>query len=157
MADVKRIAENRKARFQYAFGETFTAGIVLVGTEVKALREGRIRMDGSYARIIDNQAYVYNLYIGEYSHASHESHETERRRRLLLHKREILKLTNLLRERGTTLVPTKMFFNTRNLAKIEIAVARGKSRTDKRETIKKREASRDIRNTMLKSKRSRRR
>ena len=145
---MKIIAKNKRARFDFHLDKIYSAGIALQGTEVKAIREGHVNIDGSYARIINNEVYVYDTFIGEYSKASIESHDPDRRRKLLLRKQEIRKIKSSLQEKGTTLVPVSIFFNDRNLVKIEIAVARGKSKHDKRESIKKREAKRRIRDVM---------
>ena len=145
---MKIIAKNKRAHFDFHLDKSYSAGIALQGTEVKAIREGRVNIDGSYARIIDNEVYVYDIFIGEYSKASVETHNPDRRRKLLLRKREIHKLKSRLQEKGMTLVPVSIYFNDRNLVKIELALARGKSRTDKRESIKKREAKRRMRDAM---------
>jgi len=145
---MKIVSRNKRARFDYFLEKTVTAGIVLTGTEVKAVREGRVNMDGSYVRIMKGEAYVYDMFIGDYSKAPPGSHDPMRRRKLLLHKREIRKLQGRVQEKGVTLVPVTMFFSDRNLVKMEVAVARGKTKQDKRETIKKREAERRIRETL---------
>ena len=142
---VKVISDNRQARFNFEIFKTFTAGIALLGTEVKALRESKVRLDGSYGRVTDNQVYLYDAYIGEYSHGNLNNHDPDRRRKLLLHKNEIIKISNVLKQKGLTLIPLNIFFNERNLAKITIGIGRGKSKRDKRETIRKREADRQIR------------
>ncbi|MFC1582907.1 SsrA-binding protein SmpB [Planctomycetota bacterium] len=142
---VKMVTENRQARFNFEIFKTFTAGMALLGTEVKALREGRVRLDSSYGRVIEGQVYLYDAYIGEYSHGNLNNHDPDRRRRLLLHKREIVKIGNVLKQKGLTLVPLNIFFNERNLAKITVGIGRGKSKRDKRDTIRQREADRQIR------------
>jgi len=145
---VKIIAKNRRARFDFTLEKEYTAGIVLQGTEVKAIREGKISIDGSYARVIGTEVYAYGIFIGEYSKAPAETHKTDRRRKLLLRKHEILKIKSSLKEKGMTLVPVAVSFSERNLVKVEVALARSKSKRDKRESIKKRDAERHIRNIM---------
>ena len=135
----KIIADNRKARFNYEIGEVFEAGIALTGTEVKSLRPGKATIAESYAGARDGELWLYNANIPEYLQASRFNHAPKRPRRLLLHKREINKLTGAVEREGMTLVPLKLYFNEKGRAKIEIAVARGKKLHDKRETEKKRD------------------
>jgi SsrA-binding protein len=142
---VKIIAKNKKAAFNFSLLRSFTAGIILKGTEVKALREGRVNLDGAYARVIGGEVFLYDVYIGEYSKGTVDPHDPDRRRKLLLTKREIHKIQSYLNEKGITLIPVSLFFNEKNLAKLEIAVARGKSKRDKRQDMKKREAQKHIR------------
>jgi SsrA-binding protein len=146
------IAENRKASHDYHLLETFEAGIVLVGTEVKAIREGRVNLRDSYARLDDGEVYLYNVNISPYSHRGYADHEPMRRRKLLLHREEIRKLIGKTVERGMTLVPTRLYFKNGRV-KVAVALAKGKKEYDKRETIKRREADRETR-AAIKSRRS---
>jgi SsrA-binding protein len=139
-----RIADNRKARHDYLLFDNFEAGIVLLGTEVKAIREGRVNLRDSYGRLEDGEVYLYNVHISPYSHRGYASHEPLRRRKLLLHKREIRKLIGKVVERGMTLVPTRMYFQ-RGLVKVSVSLAKGKRTHDKRETVRRREADREAR------------
>jgi SsrA-binding protein len=140
----KVLAENRKAFHDYHLLETFEAGMVLLGTEVKSIREGRINLRDSYARVEDGEVFVYNVHISPYSHRGYAEHEPLRRRKLLLHQSEIRKLVGKTVERGMTLVPVRMYFKNRRV-KMAIALAKGKKEYDKRETIKRREADRETR------------
>ncbi len=140
----KIIAENRKAHHDYHLLETFEAGIVLVGTEVKAIREGRVNLRDSFARVEDGEVYVHNMHISAYSHRGYSDHEATRRRKLLLHKNEIRKLIGKTVERGMTLVPVRMYFKNGRV-KVAISLAKGKKEHDRRETIKRREAERESR------------
>ena len=138
------IAENRKAFHDYHLFESFEAGIVLLGTEVKAIREGRVNLRDSFARVEDGEVYLYSVNISPYSHRGYADHEPLRKRKLLLHKAEIRKLIGRTVEKGLTLVPLRMYFK-RGKVKMAIGLARGKKAHDKRETIKKREADRETR------------
>ena len=140
----KNIAENRKAFHDYHIIETFEAGIVLVGTEVKAIREGSANLRDSFARIEGAEVWLYNAHINPYSHRGYASHEPTRRRKLLLHRQEIRKLIGKTVEKGMTLVPTRMYFQNGHV-KVAVALAKGKQAHDKRETIKRREADRETR------------
>ena len=142
--DRRLIAENRKARHDYHVLDTWEAGVVLLGTEVKAIREGRVNLRDSYARVEDGEVFVYNVHISPYSHRGYSEHEPLRRRKLLLHRSEIRKLVGKTVERGMTLVPVRMYFKNRRV-KMSIALAKGKKEYDKRETIKRREADRETR------------
>ncbi len=136
-------AVNRRARFDYAIGQVFEAGIALTGTEVKSLRAGRSTIGDSYAAEAGGEMWLYNAYIPEYLEANRFNHETRRPRKLLLHKREIARLANAVNREGMTIVPLKVFFNDRGRAKIEIALAKGKKLHDKRETEKQRDWGRE--------------
>ena len=139
------VATNRQASFRYNLIERFEAGLVLTGTEVKSLREGKAQLKDSYAKIRDGEIWLIGLYIPPYGPASRENHEPERPRKLLLHRDEIERLIGRTQERGFTLIPTRIYFSgTRSRAKIEIALARGKDLYDKRDTIRKRDMARDI-------------
>ena len=140
----KNIAENRKAFHDYHILETFEAGIVLVGTEVKAIREGNANLRDSFARLEDGEIWLYNVHINPYSHRGYSTHEPTRKRKLLLHRREIRKLIGKTVEKGLTLVPTRLYFQNGHV-KVALALARGKQAHDKRETIKRREADRETR------------
>lgn len=135
----KVIADNRRARHEYHIEDTFEAGLVLTGTEVKALREGRATIHESYASAEDGAVYLINAHIPEYAPAQRFNHEPRRRRKLLLHQREIDKLTGAVQREGRTIVPLKLFFNERGMAKLEIALATGKKLHDKRQTAKDRD------------------
>ena len=138
------LADNRKARFDYEILETFEAGMVLLGTEVKAIREGRVNLRDSYAVVEKGEVFALNIHISPYSHRGYADHEPMRKRKLLLHKQEIRKLIGRTVEKGLTLVPLKMYFKSGKV-KMAIGLARGKKSHDKRETIKKREADRETR------------
>jgi SsrA-binding protein len=138
------IAENRKAFHDYHILETFEAGVVLQGTEVKAIREGRVNLRDSYARVEQDEVFLYNVHISAYEHRGYADHEPTRRRKLLLHRQEIRKLIGKTVERGMTLVPTRMYFKN-NRVKVAVGLARGKQAHDKRETIKRREIDRETR------------
>jgi SsrA-binding protein len=140
----KSIAENRKAFHDYHILETFEAGIVLVGTEVKAIREGSANLRDSFARVEDGEVWLYNVHINPYSHRGYADHEPTRRRKLLLHRQEIRKLIGKTVEKGLTLVPTRLYFKSGHV-KVALALARGKQAHDKRDTIKRREADRETR------------
>ena len=142
---LRLIATNRKAKYAFDILRKYTAGIVLKGTEVKALRQDKVRIEDSYARVVNSEVFIYDMYIGEYEHASIESHETNRPRKLLLRKSEINRLERDTQKKGATIIPINIFFNDKNYAKLTIALARGKDDVDKRERIKKREAQRQIR------------
>lgn len=139
----KKIVENRKARRDYHLLDRYEAGIVLWGTEVKSLRDGKVEMSESYARVEAGEVFLLDLHISPYDNASHDNHEPKRPRKLLLHKLEIKKLDRGVQQKGFTIVPTRLYFN-RGLAKVEIALARGKHEYDKRDAIKKRDADREI-------------
>src|SRR5712691_9388777 len=147
------IAENRKAAHDYHLLETFEAGIVLLGTEVKAIREGRVNLRDSFARIDAGQVYLYNVNISPYSHRGYADHEPLRRRKLLLHRDEIRKLIGKTVEKGMTLVPVRMYFKNGRV-KVAVSLAKGKKDYDKRETIKRCEVDRETR-AAVKERRSR--
>ncbi|WP_349360440.1 SsrA-binding protein SmpB [Stappia sp.] len=139
----KVVAENRKARFNYEIEDTFEAGIALTGTEVKALRLGKSNIAESYASHEGGELWLINSYIPEYLQANRFNHEPRRRRKLLLHKREIARLAASVQKEGKTIVPLKLYFNEKGRAKLEVALARGKKLHDKRETEKKRDWNRE--------------
>ena len=136
------IADNRKARHEYHVFDTYEAGIVLLGTEVKSIREGRVNLRDSYGRIEHGEVYLHNLHISPYSHKGYSEHEPLRRRKLLLTRPEIRKLSAKVLERGFTLVPVRMYFK-HGLVKVVIGVAKGKRTYDKRETLKRRQIDRE--------------
>ncbi len=140
---IKVITENRKARHDYHIEETYEAGIVLTGTEVKSLRLGRANLTDSYAGVENGEVFLYNCHISPYDHGNRFNHEPKRKRKLLLHRREINRLVGLTQQKGYTLVPLRMYF-TRGLAKVELALARGKRSYDKREDLAKRDTQRQI-------------
>lgn len=139
----KTVAENRRARYDYAIDTVYEAGIALTGTEVKALRSGQGSIAESYAEVKDEQIWLINSNIPEYSHGNRENHEPKRPRKLLLHSREISKLHGAVNRQGMTLVPLSVFFNGRGRAKVELALAKGKKAPDKRAATKEREWKRD--------------
>ena len=139
----KIIADNRKARYAYAIDETLEAGIMLVGSEVKSLRGGKSTISESYAYAKEGEIFLVNAYIPEYSMASRFNHEPRRWRKLLVHKREANKLAAAVQREGMTLIPLKLYFNPKGIAKIELGVAKGKKLHDKRETEKQRDWQRD--------------
>ncbi len=146
------VATNRQASFRFNLLERFECGIVLTGTEVKALREGKAQLKDSYAAVRDGEVWLIGAYIPPYSPASRENHEPERPRKLLLHREEIERLTGKTRERGLTLVPTRMYFSD-GRAKVEIALARGKDVRDKRDTIRTREMAREVQRELREARR----
>jgi SsrA-binding protein len=138
------IAENRKAYHDFHLLETFEAGVALLGTEVKAIREGRVNLRDSYARIENGEVFLFNVNISPYSHRGYADHEPLRRRKLLLHRDEIRKLIGKTVERGMTLVPVRLYFK-KGRVKVAISLAKGKKDYDKRETLKRRETDRETR------------
>jgi len=141
--NIKIICRNRKAYFEYAIDDLFEAGLVLEGTEVKSLRQGKASIDDAYARFRDGEIYLYNAHISPYSHATVDGHQPERPRKLLLHRYELRRLLGKVQEKGYTLIPLKLYFKDEHV-KVEIALARGKKKFDKRETIRQREEKRDM-------------
>lgn len=140
----KILAENRKARHDYFLLERIEAGLALTGTEVKAARSGQVQLRDGYAEIAGNEAWLVNVHIGHYSHGNIYNHPIDRRRKLLLHRREIDKLAGKTREKGLTLIPTKLYLKNGRI-KCEIALCRGKKQHDKRETIRAREREAEAR------------
>jgi SsrA-binding protein len=139
----KIAAENRKARFNYFIESTVEAGVQLMGTEVKALREGHATIAESYAHTKDGEVFLVNAYIPEYKAGNRFNHEVRRPRKLLLHKREVAKLAQAIEREGMTLIPLKLYFNPKGRAKIELGIAKGKKLHDKRETEKARDWNRE--------------
>ncbi len=144
MAREQIIIKNKKASFEYSFLVSFTAGIMLTGTEVKAIREGKATLSDSFCILANGDLWVKNMHISEYKQGSYNNHEPKRLRKLLLNKSEIVKIQSKLKEKGVTIIPVQLFFNERGLAKLEIALARGKKTFDKREDIKKKDQQREI-------------
>jgi SsrA-binding protein len=135
---------NRTATFEYFIEDRFDAGMVLTGTEVKALREGKASFNDSYCLMDHGELYIKGLHISPYSHGSYANHTPTRDRKLLLKKKEINKIVQKLKEKGYTIIPLKIYFNERGFAKIQIGLGKGKKLHDKRETIKERETEREI-------------
>jgi SsrA-binding protein len=139
----KLIADNRRARHDYHLLDRLEAGIALTGTEVKALREGRVQLGQAYADVRDGEVWLVGAHISEYVQGNIANHDPDRDRKLLLHRREIASLIGKVQERGLTLVPTRLYFKDGRV-KVELALARGKEQRDKRRDIAKREAQRDV-------------
>lgn len=136
--------KNRKASFEYEFIQKYTAGIILVGTEIKSIRANKASISDAYCVIIDSEVIIKNLHISEYKYASFINHEPKRERKLLLNKQEINKIKSRVQEKGFALVPIRLFINDKGIAKLEIAVAKGKKIYDKRESIKEKDIKRNI-------------
>lgn len=136
--------KNRKASFEYHFINTFVAGISLFGTEIKSIRNNQANISDAFCIFIENELFVKNLHIAEYSNGGHTNHETKRDRKLLLNKNEINKISGKTKEKGNSIIPIRLFINEKGLAKLEIALAKGKKTYDKRQSIKEKEQKRDI-------------
>ena len=136
--------KNRRASFDYELIETFVAGIVLTGTEIKSIRLGKAGLTDTYCIITNNELWVKNLYIAEYFYGTYNNHETRRDRKLLLNRKEINKISRLSKDTGFTIIPTRLFINEKGMAKLVVAVAKGKKVYDKRESIKERDDKRAI-------------
>jgi SsrA-binding protein len=134
---------NKKATFEFEILEKFTAGLVLTGTEIKSIRDGKATMSDAYCSFSGDELFIRNLHIAEYSHGTHYNHEPKRPRKLLLQRRELRKLHAKVKERGLTIVPIKLFMSGTGYAKIDIGLARGKKTYDKRESIKERDMKRE--------------
>jgi SsrA-binding protein len=139
----KPICQNKRARFDYEISDLYEAGLVLQGTEVKSLRQGRVSLQDAYADMQQGELYLLNAHIDLYDQGNRNNHDPERPRKLLLHKQEIKRLASKIQERGLTLVPTRMYF-TNGKAKVEIGLGKGKKRYDKRQDVKTRDAQREI-------------
>lgn len=135
---------NKKASFEYFLTEEFIAGIILTGTEIKSVREGKANLTDAYCQFIGNELFVKNLHISEYKFGTYANHEPKRDRKLLLSKRELRKLQTKTDEKGLTIIPTLLFVNEKGLAKLKIAIAKGKKNYDKRETLKSKDTQREI-------------
>ena len=144
---VHMIAQNRRARHDYHLLERFEAGIALQGTEVKSLRAGKVNFSESFARVEEDELFLHDLHIAPYEQGNRANHEPKRTRKLLMHKREIRKIASDTQGKGLTLVPTRIYF-VRGIAKVELALARGKQTGDKRETLRERDAQRSIREAL---------
>ena len=134
--------KNRKAEYEYFLLTTYTAGIVLSGTEIKSIRAGKANLTDSYCSFINNELWVHNMHISEYANGSYNNHEPKRDRKLLLNRKELNKIASKLNDRGTTVVPVRLWINENGFAKLDIAVARGKKMYDKRESIKEKDQRR---------------
>ena len=136
--------KNKKASFNYEFIDTYTAGIMLTGTEIKSIRDGKVNFTDAYCFFIGHELWLKGLHISEYSYGSYNNHIPKRDRKLLLNKKELLKIKKKITEKGLTIIPTRMFVNDRGYAKIVIAIARGKAQYDKRHDIKDRDNKREL-------------
>lgn len=136
--------KNKKAEFEYFLIDEYEAGIQLTGTEIKSIREGKANLNDAYCMFIGNELFVKNMHISEYKTGSHYNHEPKRDRKLLLTKRELRKILTKTNEKGFTVIPTLLFTNEKGLAKIKIALAKGKKQYDKRETLKKKDLQREM-------------
>lgn len=146
--EIKIVANNRKAGYEYFFLSKFKAGIVLTGTEVKSIRTGKVSMSDAYCYFKDGELWMRNVHIAEYKNAGNFNHFPKRERKLLLKKRELKRLEAKLKEKGLTVIPTMIFFNDRQLVKVEVALAKGKKSYDKKNTIREKDAKRDLARTM---------
>ena len=138
------IALNRRARHEYTIDETFEAGIVLTGTEIKSVRANKVNLTGAYARVEGGEAWLIGAHIAPYEQASRENHEAKRTRKLLLHRSEIDEIMGRAKQKGQTIVPLRLYISQRGRAKLELGLARGKNLHDKRRDIAEREAKRDV-------------
>lgn len=136
--------KNRQAYFEYYIDDKYVAGIVLTGTEVKSLREGKANFNDSYCIFHNGELWIRSFHISEYSHGTVNNHDPIRERKLLLNRRELKKIQAKIKEKGYTIVPLRLYFNEKNLAKLEIGLGKGKKLHDKRETIKQRDVQREI-------------
>ena len=136
--------KNRQAFYEYFIDDTFTAGMMLLGTEVKSLRAGKCSFNDSYCLLHKGEVFIKSLHIAEYSHGTVNNHDPIRERKLLLNRREIKKIEGKIKEKGYTIIPLKIFFNEKNMVKIEIGLARGKKLHDKRDTIRQRDTEREM-------------
>jgi SsrA-binding protein len=150
---MKSISVNKKAYFNYEILESLEAGISLLGSEVKALREGRVSMKDTYADVRDGEIFLFGLHISPYEAANRFNHEPLRTRKLLLHRREIRRLTGKIQERGLTLIPTKVLMTDKGLIKVELALAKGKKLYEKRAVMKERDQAREARTALKQAKR----
>lgn len=139
------VIKNKRATFDFEILQTFSAGIVLTGTEVKSVRGGKAGLSDSYCIILNGEVWLKNMNITAYKEGSYNNHEPRRLRKLLLNREEIRKMESRLKEKGTTLIPLQLYFNERGFAKVDIGIARGKKMYDKREELKKKDQAREIR------------
>ncbi len=144
----KAVVTNRKAYHDYFIEEKFEAGIMLQGTEVKSLRDGRVNLQDSYASVREGEIFLHHCHISPYSHGNLSNHEPLRTRKLLLHRKEINKLLVKTQQQGLTIIPLRIYFSKRGLAKVELGLAKGKKQHDRRESDKTREASREVERAM---------
>ena len=144
----RTVATNRKARHEYFIEETFEAGIALTGTEIKSVRDGRVNLGDGFVLVRGSEAWLMNVHIAQYEQGNRYNHDETRQRKLLLHRREIRRLQSQATQKNWTIVPLKMYINAKGLAKVEIALVRGKKLYDKRDTIAKRDADRDMRRAL---------
>ena len=135
---------NRRAKFEYAFIETFSAGISLTGTEIKSIRQAKVNLQDSYCLFLNDELFIRNMNISMYTDGTYLNHQPLRDRKLLLNKRELRRLSEKLKDQGLTIIPTRLFTNERGFAKIDIALAKGKKLYDKRESIKERDVEREM-------------
>ena len=138
------VIKNKRASFEYSFLEHFTAGIVLTGTEIKSIRNSQASINEAYCTLINKELFIRNMHIAEFKEGSYNNHITKRDRKLLLNKRELLKIAAMMKDKGLTIIPVRLFITDKGLAKIDIAVAKGKKMYDKREDIKKRDTQREL-------------
>ena len=136
--------KNKKAGFEYELTNKFVAGVSLKGTEIKSIRKNQVSMSDSYCKFLENELWIENLHISEYDHAGHENHEPKRSRKLLLNRQELNKIHSNVKTKGLTIIPTRLFINDKGIAKIEIAIAKGKKIHDKRESLKEKENKRNL-------------
>lgn len=136
--------KNRRANFDYAISETFTAGIVLTGTEIKSIRQGKASLVDTFCYVNSGEVWIKNMYVAEYFYGTYNNHQTRRDRKLLLNRKEINKLQKASKENGMTIVPLRIFINDRGLAKVAVGLGRGKKEYDKRQSIKEREDKRNM-------------
>jgi len=148
--EFKVVSDNRRARHEYEILEVVEAGVELSGTEVKSMRQGRANLSDAFARVEEGELWLYHCHISPYDHGNRFNHDPLRKRKLLMHKKEILKLKSRMQEKGLTLIPLKLFFRG-NWAKVDLALARGKQLYDKRESIAKRESLRQVDRLMKRS------
>jgi SsrA-binding protein len=138
------VIKNKRASFDYEFIETFVAGIVLTGTEIKSVRLGKAGLSDSYCTVVRSELWVKNMYIAEYFYGSYNNHEARKDRKLLLNRKELKKLEQISKNAGFTIIPTKLFINEKGLAKLVIAVAKGKKAYDKRQSLREKDDKRDM-------------
>ena len=142
--DSKIKIKNKKAFFEYFISDKFVAGIVLTGTEIKSIREGKVSLEEAYCAFKEDELFVINMHIAEYKFGTYNNHEPKHDRKLLLNRKELKKLNNKIKEKGFTIIPTVLFVNEKGLAKLEIGLAKGKKLYDKRESIKTKDNKRDL-------------
>jgi len=148
MADTQ--IKNRRAFYEFHVLEKVECGIVLLGSEIKSIREGKMTLTDAFARIQEGEVFLIGSHISEYKNASHFGHEPKRKRKLLLHRAEIRKLQRRVDEKGLTLIPLRVFFNKRGFAKVDLGICRGKQRHDKRQALKSRDSEREVRREISK-------